>query len=85
MVGTGDDTLVGGRIKRIEPSVDSTFCLTYGDGVADADVTASIQFHKNHGKKATLTAVQPSGRFGALATEGTAITSFREKPEGDGS
>lgn len=85
VVDTGDDTLTGGRIKYVEPFIDSTFCLTYGDGVADVDVTASIQFHKSHGKKATVTAVQPSGRFGALATEGTAITSFQEKPQGDGS
>ena len=85
VVDTGDDTLTGGRIKRIEPFIDSTFCLTYGDGVADVDVTASIQFHKNHGRKATLTAVQPSGRFGALATEGNTIISFQEKPQGDGS
>jgi len=85
VVDTGEETLTGGRIKRIEPFINSTFCLTYGDGVADVDITRSIAFHHAHGKKATLTAVQPSGRFGALATDGSAITSFQEKPQGDGS
>ncbi len=85
IVDTGDDSMTGGRIKRIAPYIDDTFCLTYGDGVADIDITALVAFHKHHGKKATLTAVQPSGRFGALAMDGDLITSFKEKPQGDGS
>ena len=85
IVDTGDDSMTGGRIKRIAPYIDDTFCLTYGDGVADIDVTALIAFHKNHGKQATLTAVQPSGRFGALGMSGDTVTNFKEKPQGDGS
>jgi len=88
IVDTGDASMTGGRIKRIEPYIDGTFCLTYGDGVGDIDVTALLDFHKNRGKKATLTAVQPPGRFGALAFESSdnrLIKTFEEKPEGDGS
>ena len=85
IVDTGDDTLTGGRIKRIEPYVDETFCLTYGDGVADVDVTASIAYHRKQGLKATMTAVQPSGRFGALGLDNGRVSSFQEKPAGDGS
>jgi len=85
IVDTGDDTLTGGRIKRIEPYVDDTFCLTYGDGVADLDVTASIAYHRKKGLKATMTAVQPSGRFGALGLDNGRVSSFQEKPAGDGS
>jgi len=85
IVDTGDDTLTGGRIKRIEPYVDDTFCLTYGDGVADLDVTASIAYHRKQGLKATMTAVQPSGRFGALGLDNGRVSSFQEKPAGDGS
>jgi glucose-1-phosphate cytidylyltransferase len=84
IVDTGDDSMTGGRIKRIQPYIDSTFCLTYGDGVSDVDIRASIDFHRAHGKLATLTAVQPSGRFGALNLEGTCVSSFQEKPQGDG-
>lgn len=84
IVDTGDDSMTGGRIKRIEPYIDSTFCLTYGDGVSDVNIQASIDFHRRHGKLATLTAVQPSGRFGALNLEGTSVASFQEKPQGDG-
>lgn len=86
IVDTGDDSMTGGRIKRIAPYVGSeTFCLTYGDGVGNVDIAASIAFHRTHGKLATLTAVQPSGRFGALLLEGDGISSFQEKPKGDGS
>ncbi len=85
IVDTGDESMTGGRIKRIAPYIDGTFCLTYGDGVADVDITALVAFHKAHGKKATLTAVQPSGRFGALGLNGDLITNFKEKPQGDGS
>lgn len=85
IVDTGDDTMTGGRIKRIERYVDETFCMTYGDGVADVDVTASIAYHRGQGLKATMTAVQPSGRFGALGLENGRVSSFQEKPAGDGS
>lgn len=84
IVDTGDDTLTGGRIKRVAPYLDGTFCLTYGDGVGNVDIAASIDFHRQHGLKATLTAVQPSGRFGALKMEGSKVASFQEKPQGDG-
>ncbi len=84
IVDTGDDTLTGGRLKRVAPYLDGTFCLTYGDGVGDIDVTASIAYHREQGLKATLTAVQPSGRFGALKMEGAKVASFQEKPQGDG-
>ncbi len=84
IVDTGDDTLTGGRIKRVAPYLDGTFCLTYGDGVGDIDVTASIAYHRQQGLKATLTAVQPSGRFGALKMKDGKVASFQEKPQGDG-
>ncbi|MBN8711263.1 MAG: glucose-1-phosphate cytidylyltransferase [Verrucomicrobia bacterium] len=84
IVDTGDDTLTGGRIKRVAPYLDGTFCLTYGDGVGNVDIAASIDFHRQHGLMATLTAVQPSGRFGALKMEGSKVASFQEKPQGDG-
>jgi len=84
IVDTGDDSMTGGRIKRIEPYIDDTFCLTYGDGVADVDVRALIAFHREQGTKATLTAVQPSGRFGALGLDGNQVHNFQEKPQGDG-
>ena len=88
IVDTGDESMTGGRIKRIEPYVDGTFCLTYGDGVANIDIKALIDFHQSHGKKATLSAVQPPGRYGALNFAGEdsrLIHKFQEKPEGDGS
>jgi len=85
LVDTGADTMTGGRIGRIQPYVgDSTFMLTYGDGVADIDIQALLDFHQAHGKTATLTAVQPLGRFGALDVEGDRVLDFREKPLGDG-
>jgi len=86
IVDTGDETMTGGRIKRVKPYVNGeAFCCTYGDGVGDIDVTALIEFHKSSGLEATLTGVQPPGRFGALNLEGDLIASFQEKPEGDGS
>jgi glucose-1-phosphate cytidylyltransferase len=85
IVDTGDDTMTGGRIKRIAPYVDGTFCCTYGDGVGDIDITSLVAFHKAAGRKATLTGVLPPGRFGALELDQDRVASFQEKPEGDGS
>jgi glucose-1-phosphate cytidylyltransferase len=86
LIDTGGETQTGGRIKRILPHVkdEKDFCLTYGDGVADVDITRSIEFHRQHGRLATLTAVQPAGRFGSLVMNGNTITDFQEKPAGDG-
>jgi glucose-1-phosphate cytidylyltransferase len=87
LVDTGDDTMTGGRLRRVRDHVgDETFCFTYGDGVTDLDIAELIRFHQSRGVLATLTAVQPPGRFGAisLAEEEDLITSFREKPAGDG-
>ncbi len=85
VVDTGDDTMTGGRIKRIAPYVDGAFCCTYGDGVGDVNITALIDFHGKSGRLATLTGVQPPGRFGAIDLEGEKVLSFHEKPHGDGS
>jgi glucose-1-phosphate cytidylyltransferase len=86
LVDTGEGTMTGGRLKRIAPYVaeDENFCMTYGDGVGDVDITALIAFHKKHGKLATLTAVQPIQRFGVLERKGDTITAFREKAQADG-
>jgi glucose-1-phosphate cytidylyltransferase len=86
LVDTGDETLTGGRLKRVEAYVrdDEAFCFTYGDGVADVDVAALIGFHRKHGKEATVTAVQPPGRYGALQRTGDIVDGFSEKPRGDG-
>lgn len=86
LVDTGADTMTGGRIKRIYDYIkhDEHFCMTYGDGVSDVDITALIAFHRKHGKMATLTATQAPGRFGALNMDGSRITHFQEKPPGDG-
>jgi glucose-1-phosphate cytidylyltransferase len=86
LVDTGETTQTGGRLKRVRKYVenDEAFCFTYGDGVSDIDIAASVAFHKAHGKLATMTAVQPPGRFGALDLEGDTITAFKEKPQGDG-
>ena len=86
LVDTGDDTLTGGRLKRVESYIkeEEFFCFTYGDGVSDLDISASILFHRNHGKLATVTAVQPPGRYGALERSGDQVTGFIEKPRGDG-
>ncbi|WP_419909993.1 glucose-1-phosphate cytidylyltransferase [Hoeflea sp.] len=86
LIETGENTMIGGRIKRILPYVrdDEFFCLTYGDGVGDVDVTETIRFHRENGVLATVTATQPPGRFGALRMDGTKVTGFQEKPEGDG-
>ncbi len=85
LLNTGDDTQTGGRLKRaLEYVRGDEFCLTYGDGVADIDVRKLVEFHQLEGKIATVTAVQPPGRFGALELDGSRITGFREKPQGDG-
>lgn len=83
---TGLNTMTGGRVKRAKKYVgNETFMLTYGDGVSDVDIKALLAFHKSHGKLATVTAVQPSGRFGALALDGQDnVNAFAEKPKGDG-
>ena len=85
IVDTGEETMTGGRIKRIASYLDGPFCLTYGDGVGDIDITASIEFHKKSGRLATLTGVRPPGRFGSLELDGDQVKSFIEKPLGDGS
>ena len=87
LVDTGDETMTGGRIKRIASYVEGEeiFCLTYGDGVCDVDITALIQFHKQQKVKATVTATVPPGRFGALDISGERVKTFMEKPKGDGS
>jgi len=89
LVDTGEGTLTGGRIKRVRPFLDEDepFCLTYGDGVANVDVTASVAFHRAQGVQCTMTAVKPPGRFGAMTLHAgqDKIASFREKPDGDGS
>ncbi len=85
LVDTGETTLTGGRLRRVANYIGSeSFCLTYGDGVADVDVGALVNFHKKHGNKATVTAIQPPGRYGALNLDGSAVSSFQEKPAGDG-
>ena len=86
LVDTGDDTMTGGRLKRVASYVqnEEAFCFTYGDGVADLNISAEIAFHKEHGKWATVTAVRPPGRYGALKLDETEVTGFMEKPEGDG-
>jgi glucose-1-phosphate cytidylyltransferase len=87
LVDTGADTQTGGRVKRVAAHLDGeSFLLTYGDGVADVDVGALVAFHRGHGRLATVTAVQPLGRFGALelAGDGRRVASFAEKPAGDG-
>ena len=87
LVDTGDATMTGGRIRRVADYIkdEESFCLTYGDGVGDNDISASIAFHQSHGKAATLTATYPPGRFGALEIQDCQVKSFREKPRGDGS
>jgi glucose-1-phosphate cytidylyltransferase len=84
MAETGDATMTGGRLGRIRHVVDSTFLVTYGDGVADVDITAAVRFHREHGRLATMTAVTPPGRYGALDLEDNQVRAFKEKPRGDG-
>lgn len=86
LVDTGDSTMTGGRLKRVAPYLagEEAFCFTYGDGVSDIDIAASIAFHREHGKQATITAVRPPGRYGALRLDGQQVEGFIEKPDGDG-
>ncbi len=86
LVDTGVETQTGGRLRRVAEYLDEgePFCCTYGDGVADVDITASIEFHRSHGRMATVTAVRPPGRFGALVMDDEVVTGFAEKPKGDG-
>lgn len=86
LVDTGESTMTGGRLKRVAGYLqeEEAFCFTYGDGVADIDIRREIAFHKQHGKLATVTAVQPPGRYGALDMDGAIVSGFTEKPRGDG-
>ena len=86
LIDTGDNSMTGGRLKRVLPYIkdDESFCFTYGDGVADINIKDLIDFHKSHGKQATLSAVFPPGRFGALEIENGQVNKFEEKPKGDG-
>lgn len=86
LVDTGDTTMTGGRLKRVAEYIkdEPEFLFTYGDGVGDVDITNTIEFHRQHGKLATLTATYPPGRFGALDIKEQQVVSFQEKPKGDG-
>lgn len=86
LVDTGDDTMTGGRLKRVAPYLvgEDAFCMTYGDGVSDVNITELLAFHKRQGSKATVTATLPPGRFGALDIQGDKVVGFKEKPKGDG-
>ena len=86
LIDTGEDTMTGGRLKRVADHLrdEKAFCFTYGDGLSDVDIRGSIDFHHRHGKLATITAVTPPGRYGALQRSGDQVTAFAEKPRGDG-
>jgi glucose-1-phosphate cytidylyltransferase len=86
LVDTGERSMTGGRLRRVADYIqnDDAFCLTYGDGLSDVDIRASIAFHRAHGKWATVTAVQPPGRYGAIQRQASRVTAFTEKPRGDG-
>lgn len=85
VVDTGEETQTGGRLMRVREYLkDEAFCFTYGDGLSDVDVAATVEFHRSHGKLATITAVQPPGRYGALQIEKGFVRDFHEKPLGDG-
>ena len=84
LIDTGETTMTGGRLKRVRQYLDDTFCFTYGDGLANIDIDKLITQHRQSGKKATLTAVQPPGRYGSLILEERSVKQFQEKPEGDG-
>ncbi|MEY8250784.1 MAG: glucose-1-phosphate cytidylyltransferase [Colwellia sp.] len=86
LVDTGEDTMTGGRLKRVREYLDKdeAFCFTYGDGLSDIDISEEVRFHHQHGKLATVCAVQPPGRYGALLCDGDNVEGFEEKPVGDG-
>ncbi len=86
LIDTGENSMTGGRLRRVAHLVrdDEAFCFTYGDGVTDLDISATIDFHKRHGKSATVVGVHPPGRFGALEIANNRVVSFKEKPQGDG-
>jgi glucose-1-phosphate cytidylyltransferase len=85
LVDTGESTMTGGRLKRVSPFIgDDTFCFTYGDGVSDINISELIAFHKKSGLPATVTSIQPPGRYGALNIEDNLVVDFQEKPAGDG-
>lgn len=85
LVDTGEHTMTGGRLKRVRDYLDDDdFCFTYGDGLSDIDIKGTIAFHREQGRQATVTAVQPAGRFGAINLSGNQVASFQEKPVGDG-
>jgi glucose-1-phosphate cytidylyltransferase len=85
LVDTGSETLTGGRLRRVREYIGGeTFCFTYGDGVTDLDITEVVRFHKTHGRKGTITAIQPPGRYGSLKLDGATVRAFQEKPAGDG-
>jgi glucose-1-phosphate cytidylyltransferase len=86
LVDTGEASMTGGRLRRVAEYIkdEEAFCFTYGDGVSDVDIGASIAFHHEHGKKATLTSTYPPGRFGSIELSGNRVASFKEKPRGDG-
>jgi glucose-1-phosphate cytidylyltransferase len=86
LVDTGESTQTGGRLKRVQEFLEyeEAFCFTYGDGLSDVNITNLLEFHKSHGKWATVTAVTPPGRYGALERSGQVVTGFKEKPRGDG-
>jgi len=85
IVDTGEGSMTGGRLKRVAPYIgDETFCFTYGDGLSDVNIGETISYHRKNSRLATITAIQPAGRFGALQIEDSAVTGFIEKPEGDG-
>jgi len=85
VVDTGEDTMTGGRLKRVLPYLDDEeFCFTYGDGVSDVDIGKLVEFHRRQGCVATLTSVKPPGRFGSLMMQGEKVNTFEEKPQGDG-
>ena len=86
LVDTGEKTMTGGRLKRVANYLggDETFCFTYGDGVSDVDISGLLDFHRQHGKLATITSITPPGRYGAILSEGNSVTGFQEKPPGDG-
>jgi glucose-1-phosphate cytidylyltransferase len=84
LLDTGEQTMTGGRLKRAAPHIDNeTFCFTYGDGVSDIDISKLIAYHKSSGRQATVTAIQPPGRYGALKIENGNVLNFQEKPAGD--